>query len=218
MTPDPVQTPHLALPRALSLAALALFSLVALSGLAGMVAAAIPMPKSAWTLFGFEFVVTASAVLGFAYAKGGCRVSPAIGLASLGGCIGAASLLGFLSVQQRLGSVDLTAFVAVRCLAAAALGGLALIAGMNGERRSWATLFKGVLAGIPAVVGVAIFALPAGKPILNAFSNLGGFAGFILGTVVFLLLTASASAGVHLVIRSFQIAQGNDGPTRRTAA
>jgi len=200
------------------LAALGLFALVALSGLAGMAAAAIPMPKSAWTLLGFEFVVTASALLGLYYAKGGCRISPAIGLASLGGCIGAASLMGFLSVQQRLGGVDLTAFVAIRCLLAAAIGGLALIAGMNGDRHSWTTLIKGVLAGIPAALGVAIFALPVGKPILDAFSNLGGFAGFILGTVVFLLLTASASAGVHLVIRSFQLAQANDRPSGRSAA
>lgn len=218
MTADPVQTPESAPPRVLVVAALGLFAIVALSGVAGMVAAAIPMPKSAWTLFGFEFVVTVSAVLGLAYARGGCRIAPAIGLGSLGGCIGAASLLGFLSVQQRLGDVNLTPFVAVRCLIALALAGVALIAAMNGARRSWTTLLKGVLAGAPAAVVVAVLALPIGNPIMNAASNLGGFASFFIGTGVFLLFTASASAGVHLVIRSFQVAQSSDGTSQRTAA
>jgi hypothetical protein len=193
------------------MAAGVLLALVAFSGLAGLVAAAI-LPKPAWTLFGFEVVVTVSAVLGLGFARSGCRDAPAIGLACIGGCIGAASVLGYLSVQGILGGLSLTPFVAGRCGATLAIGGLALIAAMRGDRRSWTTLFKGGLVGLPALAGAALLILPVGRPVLSAVSNLGGFAAFVIGTVAFLALTASAAAGAHLVIRSFQTAgQGDRG-------
>jgi hypothetical protein len=204
--------------RFLALGAGACFALTALTSLAGLGGAALASPKPAWTLFGFEFVVAVSALLGLFFAKGGCRVAPAMGLACLGGTIGAASVLGFFSVQGTLSGVSLLPFLAVRGLIAAALGGLALIAAMQGDRRSWATLIKGVLAGMPALIGIALFILPAGKPVLSAVFGLGGFASFLIGTLGFLLLTASASAAVHLVIQSFQTAsQGRSGQGRTPA-
>lgn len=210
---DPAPDSGYVPPKTLVLASGACFALLGVSGIVGMVAAALPIPKPAWTLFGFELVVTISSFIGLVFAKSGCRVAPAIGLACLGACIGAASLLGYLSVERALGGVSLTPFVGLRCLGAAALAGLAVIAALKGDPRSWATLFKGAIVAAPAAAGVAVFALPIGKPILNAVSNLDGFIAFILGTVVFLLLTASASAGIHLMIKSFQIA-GGGSPSR----
>jgi hypothetical protein len=188
------------------LAAGGLFALVALSGLAGIAAAAIPMPKSAWTLCGFEVVVTVSAVLGLIFVRSGSRDAAAIGLATLAFCVGAASFLGYFSVQKSLGGVNLAPFLAFRCLTSASLGGLALIAAMRGDLRAWTTLFKGIAVGIPAALGLALFVLPAGKRVLDAVSGLGGFAAFVVGTLAFLAFTASAAAGIHLVIRSFQTA------------
>ncbi len=201
-------------PKGLVVAAGGLFALLAVSGLGGLLASVALASKPAWTLFGFEAVVTVSAIVGLLYTRSGCRSGSALGLAAVGGTIGAASLLGYLGVQGSLGTLSLMPFVGVRCLAAGGVLGLALIAAMRGNRRSWTTLFKGVVAGIPAAAAVAVFVVPGGKRVLDAVSGLGGFATFIIGTFAFLLATASASAAVHLIVRSFHIAAEDDGNAR----
>jgi hypothetical protein len=186
----------------MALLASGLFVAIALSGLAGLAAAAIPMPKPAWTLFGFEVVVTVSAILGFVYVRTPNPSAPAMGLAWLAGCIAAASALGFLSAQQ-LGGVSTLPFAAGRVLLAAGIGGIAIVAALGSDRRRWATLFKGVAAGIPVVASLGLLVLPFGQRLLAKVGT-GGTLSFVIGTLAFLVLTALAAASVHLIVRSFQ--------------
>ena len=78
------------------------------------------------------------------------------------------------------------------------------MAALGRDRRRWTTLFKGVAAGIPVVIAVGLLVLPAGQRLLDRLGSVGGVLAFIIGTGVFLVLTALAAASAHLVIASFR--------------
>ncbi|MBX9736829.1 MAG: hypothetical protein K2X32_07875 [Phycisphaerales bacterium] len=169
----------------------------------GTGAVAVFQAKPAWFLLLFEIVVAAAGVFGVLIARGRFQNGPAIALASVAVCVGAASLLGFVGAGQAAGGFSLKGWFLARLFAAAvfamAAGGILLARSGKPALRSLAVglvlsaIFGGLLVGAMAVMGSKMWAgLPG-----------AGRVAIVLAAGAVLL--AVFSAAVHWVIRAFSL-------------
>jgi hypothetical protein len=194
----------------LRLLVLLISGLVALTALVvGPASAALPLfvtgARPAWALFGFELVTLAAAILGVLLGQGRFRSGPAIGLACIAGTILVASGLGWQSTAHALGGVSLNPLLAFRVAAALVLGLVAAWSALSRHPSSLRTACLGVLLIAPVVGAGGLLATSRGREWAGAAIGSSPAVEFIVASVAFLAATALLAAGVHLVIRAFEL-------------
>lgn len=187
-----------ALPRGIGGAVIATSALVALSGVAGIVASVANAPAK-WFLFGFELVALVAGVVGITIGVGRSRPGPALGLLCVAGAIASAALLGYLGAGREVLGTDLRAFMLGRFAAAGVLGALAAAAVLI---RRPAVAMTRLLVGIGCAAGFAALVFAAWK----FWPSLGGVLPSIQAIIgIFVAMTALGllAAAVHMIVQAF---------------
>jgi hypothetical protein len=191
-------------------------SAVAGAGAAVVVPLVVSGEQARWAMFGFEVVCAVAAALGVLVGLGRYASGPGLALACIAGTILVASRLGWQAGGRQIAGVSLSPLLAARGAAGLALG-LAGIAVVLGRRPgAWRTAFIGGLLILPVAAGAVALLVPAGRQAVGSW--LGTSPAFIFGVAVvaFLGATALLAAGVHLVIRAFEMGRTEE-PTSRSA-
>jgi len=175
---------------------------VVLSALA-TVGLAFVQAKPAWFLLMFEVVVATAGVFGVLLAMNRFRAAPAMTLACVSVCIGAASLLGYVGTGKTVAGFNLRAWFAARELAAvvlAAAAGAILVA--RSGRPALRSLAIGFL--LTAIFGGLVVASVALAK-ASFWIGLPGAAkvGIVLAGGA--LLLGVFAAAVHWVIKAFSV-------------
>lgn len=177
-----------------------------LSALLGLFLALFAVDNLVWPMLLFEPIVLGSAVATIAIGIGLQRNDLPMALATTAGCLAVAAILSTLAGRNTLGSGLLVPMLGVRLLIAACLGLWAawLVIGLRGD--AWRRLLIG-LALLAAGAGVASlgFIGPA-RPVREWLVSAGGFIASAAALVMFLVFLVLTAAGVHLVVRPFEMA------------
>lgn len=184
-------------------------SLVLLSALAGVAAAATRSP-TVWFMLGFEATIAFAAVFGVLVGFGRFRDGPALALLCVAGTIAAGSLLGFLAGR---GNIGLQPGWLVRFLLAREAAG-AIIAATAG----WIVLvrrpqlsFRRLWIGLACAVAFAGISLALWR-FSGQLGALGTMPGAFVGLVAAVTLLGLLAAAVHLLIGAFETGATDDGP------
>lgn len=199
----------------------AIAAVVLLSALATAVLAIVVPPKPAWTFLAFEIVTAACCALALPFARGAYREGPGLALTCFSGAVFACSVLGYLSVQGALGTTSLKLWVLARVALAGILGASAAATVLIRNPRSWGVLAKGIAFLAPHIAIVAVLGMKKSgiTPLMSLADRMIGLAGPVLGPaegvgaavrmgviiVIALILGGLFCAGLHLVIRAFEL-------------
>lgn len=189
---------------------------VALTAIAGAVAAIVIPAPPGWLMFGFELVVLVAAVMGFFVARGRFNEGPGLALACIAGSILACTVLGYVSINRTLGQFPLDLVVLSRLVAAGILGTLgALAVLLRNPGRSCPLMIKGLVLGLPVLAVAAAIILPQARSLLGPLGRLQGPTRAIVALVAFAAAGVLLSGAVHLVIRAFEAGRN---PTEQDGA
>ncbi|MBX3357166.1 MAG: hypothetical protein KF745_01930 [Phycisphaeraceae bacterium] len=188
-------------PTILRRTATAISALLLLSAVGGIILTVVNTPKPAWFALSFEVAILGATAVGLAAGLRRTGRCTAMAYACVAGVVMAGSFLSGLSAHWTLGSLDLRLIVIARIAAA---GVLALIA-------AWAILGRAPTRTVPMLAragaaGVVASGLLVGVWLLRAqFAGMSEVVRFVLGVVVFLILTGLVAAAVDRLIRAFEI-------------
>jgi hypothetical protein len=200
--------PVYSVPAAAKWTVIGLSALVALSALAGVIAAPlaprlVETTAPAWWLFAFELLALVAGVAGLFAARPAFAQAPGLGLLCVAGMIVASSVCGYLGVQGSFGPHSLREWL----LARLAAGGLIVLAAayavLSRNPRSFGSIARGLACLAPVVVlgGLAFWKRAAVMGVLN---DLNAFIRIAISITAMLAVAALVCAGVHLLIRAFE--------------
>lgn len=179
---------------------------VGLSALAGLIASPLPNPKPAWGMFIFEPVQLIAAVFGVLFARGRHNESPALALLCVAGVFVLASALAYVAIQREPIGKVFGPIMFLRIAGGFALVATAAVLVLNRRPRSWRTFFIGAGLLTPLVLMGGAVAMGVGRSLVQSVFGMGGFGGFVVQLLAFIVVTGLLAAGVHLVIRAFETA------------
>jgi|GEM_PF-5333418 len=187
-------------------------AILVLSGLFGLFQAMFSVDQLVWPMLLFEPVVLGGGLIAIAVGLGMQKSSVPMALATAAGCVAVAGFLSTLAGRNTLGAGLLVPMLGLRMVIAMALGLVSawLIIGpsMTGWRRI-------VIGSILLILGGGVAALsfigPA-KPVREWLLAQGGFIASAAALVMFIVFVILTAAGVHLVVRPFEIAMDEGTP------
>ncbi len=189
-----------------------------LTGLVGLGLAVFGVGTLVWPMLLFEPIVIGGGLITLAVGIGLQKQSIPLALATAAGCVAVAGFLSTVAGRNTLGSGMRVPMLGVRLVFAGLVGTWStwMVRGRN--RVAWQRLVVGcvLLALGGGIAGIA-FGGPA-RPIRDLLLSMGGFASSAIALVLFVLFVILVSAGVHLVIRPFEIALDSAGKENQSAA
>lgn len=188
--------------RAFTLTTGAVCALVGLSAIAFTAAAAL-QPKPLWFLIGFELVTLTAAIFGVLLSLGKFKGGPAIGLLCVSACVGVGALLGYVSVNGKLGSFGMKPWFFAREGAALTLAtASALVVLLRQPQPALRALIRGAVLFIPVVVLVV-----GTRALMNTtfWADTSGPLKVVAVVVIFGLVLGFFAASVHYVLKAFAI-------------
>ncbi|MEO1585594.1 MAG: hypothetical protein AAFR96_13620 [Planctomycetota bacterium] len=180
---------------------------LALSALVGLVVALKPSilggSQPLFMLAIFEAITALSGITLILLALGRYREGPALtaGLAAFAVAVGA--VLGSVSTNNQIGSLDLRPLVIARLAAAAGIG----IGGLALSLRSAASLIRlvvGAMLVVPVVAALGLFLLGRLAGIIDRFDALHPAVSLSAAIAAGIAALVAVSAGGHLIIRAFE--------------
>jgi hypothetical protein len=180
---------------------------ILLSALAGAPLAAIAPDKPAWPMLGFEVVIALAGIIGLFLGFTRPTQSPGLAMLCVAGTVFLCAALGYLSVGGSLGSFPMKLWLLLRLALAAITGAAAawaVLGSRPGETLPKATVGIALLAPSAAAVGLVVTGtLPKLASLVPASVPSGVLltAGVLIGTAA----AATLCAGVHKIIRAFEI-------------
>ncbi|MDX2017776.1 MAG: hypothetical protein SFY95_09085 [Planctomycetota bacterium] len=199
-----------------------LSGLVALSALAGSIAAPLA-PKlvettaPAWWLFAFELLALIAGVTGLFIARPAFAQAPGLGLLCVAGMVVASSVCGYLGVQGTFGPHSLKHWLLARLAAGGLITLAAAYAVLSRNRRSYATIARGLACLVP-LAAIAVVALWKRAPVMGFLSDLNAFVRIAIAITAMLGLAALLCAGAHFIIRAFESCRQPAGSANSNAA
>jgi hypothetical protein len=183
-------------------------SAVAFSAIGTIAAFLLAGPHPVWFLFGFELVIAITAPMGMLFAMGRFQDGQGLGLACLSGTIAVGSLLGWMGADRHLitshGDISLKFWLAGRLAAAAALGAMGVWLVLSRNQRSWYYLIRAAACGLPLAGLLCVYVFGRGA-LGRAVGAIPGWITGTLGAVGAVVAIALISAGVHCLIRAFEM-------------
>lgn len=187
-------------------------AVLALTGLFGLYLGTLSAGTLVWPMLLFEPVVAGCGIVAACVGLRIQKSSVPMALATAAGCAAVAGFLSTVSGRNTLGGSMLVPLLGVRLAIAVLLGVWAAWLVLGPNRRAWERLLVGtVLLVAGAGLSSVAFIGPA-KPLRDWLLSLGGFvasAAALVGFIVFVILVA---AGIHLVVRPFEMALDADRP------
>lgn len=188
--------------RAFTIITGAVCALIGLSALAFAAAASL-QPKPLWFLMGFELVAFVAGFFGVLLSLGKFKGGPAIGLLCVSACVGVGALLGFVSVNGKLGTFDMKPWFFARegaALILAAASGLVVL--LRQPQPALKALIRGVVMFIPVVV-----LLVGTRALLNTtfWADASGPLRVAAVVIIFGMVLGFFAASVHYVLKAFAI-------------
>ena len=178
-----------------------------LSGLVGLGLAVFGVGTLVWPMLLFEPIVIGGGLITLCVGLGLQKQSIPMALATAAGCVAVAGFLSTVAGRNTLGSGILVPMLGVRLA----------ISGLIGFWATWMVLGPKRVAWQRLVVGCALLALGGGiaaigfigpaRPVRDWMLSMGGFVSSAIALVLFILFVILVSAGVHLVVRPFELAQ-----------
>ncbi len=181
-------------------------AILVLSGLVGLFLALFSVGNMVWPMLLFEPIVLGGGLIAIAVGLRVQRSSVPMALATAAGCIAVAGFLSTLAGRNTLGSGILVPMLGLRMVIAAALAVYAgwLVIGPNMNR--WRQVVIGcALLVLGGAIAASSFIGPA-KPFREWLLSLGGFATSATALVLFVIFVILTAAGVHLLVRPFEVA------------
>lgn len=179
-------------------------AVVGVSAAAGLIASAIPWPKPAWGMFGFEIVQIAAAVIGILFARGWWREHPAHVMLCVALVFVVGSVLAFVAIKGQPIGTYFTPVMLARISCGFLIAALAAFVTLNRNPKSWRSMIVGSVLLMPLVLAAGAGMTSPGRSAIRAILGVSGFGGFALQTALFLVVTALLAAGIHLIIRAFE--------------
>lgn len=193
-------------------------AILGLSALAGLFMAIFAVDNLVWPMLLFEPIVLgcgiAAVLVGLGYQRHGLPMA----LATIAGCLAIAAFLSTLAGRNTLGSTILVPMLGVRLLIAAGLGFWAVCLVLGRCASAWRRVALGA-ALLIAGAGVASlgFIGPA-KPLRESLLAAGGFVASAVALLLFIVFVVLTAAGVHLMVRPFEMALDAGQPDRSPAS
>ncbi|MBL0870238.1 MAG: hypothetical protein IBJ18_06630 [Phycisphaerales bacterium] len=167
------------------------------------IAAAALQPKPLWFLMGFELVTLTAAVFGVLLSLGKFKGGPAIGLLCVSACFGVGALLGYVSVNGKLGTFGMKPWFFTReaCALVMAIGSASVVL-LRQPQPALRALIRGVAMFIPVVVVLA-----GTRALLNTtlWADASGPMKVAAVVVIFGVVLGFFAASVHYVLKAFAI-------------
>ncbi len=181
-------------------------ALLALSALLGLILASFSVDSLVWPMLLFEPVILgcgiALVLAGLGYQRAGLPMA----LATIAGCTAVAGFLSTVAGRNTLGSTLLVPMLGGRLLIAAALGLWAVVLVLGPRAAAWKRFaLGGLLLGAGAALASLAFIGPA-KPLRESLVAAGGFVSSAAALVLFVVFVVLVAAGVHLIVRPFEMA------------
>lgn len=187
---------------------------LALSALVGLALALFSVDQLVWPLLLFEPIVLGGGLVTLAVGLRIQKASVPMALATAAGCVAVAGFLSTVAGRNTLGSGVLVPMLGMRLVLAAALSVWAAVLVIGPDPKGWRRLAVGsVLLVLGAGLASLAFIGPA-KPVREWLLSMGGFTASAAALVLFLLFVILVAAGVHLVVRPFEVALDRPGPAR----
>lgn len=186
-----------------------------LSAAAGVIASLVANERPALALFGFEIVTAVASVLGLLFARGRYTDAPGLALASVGGTVFVASVLGFIGVgpEGELGGVGMRPFLLARVAAAAGIGLLGAHCVLMRHPKGWPTAIRAALLGLPVLAaGVGALTLYRRERLWTLLDGYPVVLQLAIVILAFIVLGTLTCISIHLAIRAFEY--GRTGPDR----
>lgn len=193
-------------------------AVLVLSGLVGLFLATFSVDQLVWPMLLFEPVVLGGGLIAIAVGLGMQKSSVPMALATAAGCVAVAAFLSTVAGRNTLGSGLLVPMLGVRLVTAAALGLYAVWLVIGRNITGWRRIVTGlVLLALGCGIAASSFIGPA-KPFREWLVSLGGFATSATALVLFVVFVILTAAGVHLLVRPFEIAMDEGGPEGSSAS
>lgn len=181
-------------------------ALLAISGMFGLYLGLFSAGTLVWPMLLFEPIVVGAGLITIAVGLGRQRSFVPMALATAAGCVGVAAFLSTVAGRNTLGGGLLVPMLGLRLAIAGVLALWAAWLVLGPDTKAWRRV---VLGGILLLLGGGIaaigFAGPA-KPIRDVLLSMGGFVASAAALVLFVVFVILVSAGVHLLVRPFEIA------------
>lgn len=187
-----------------------------LSGFLGLFLASFSVDQLIWAMLLFEPIVIGGGLIAIAVGMGKQRSSVPMALATAAGCVAVSGFLSTVAGRSTLGSGLLVPMLGVRLVIAGALGLYAAWLVIGPNRDGWRRIAMGsVFLTLGGVLAALSFIGPA-KPFREWLLSMGGFTASAAALVLFVLFMILTAAGVHLLVRPFEMAM--DSGTREGPA
>lgn len=192
--------------------------LLVFSGLFGLYLGAVSAGTLVWPMLLFEPIVVGCGVVAICVGLQIQKSSVPMALATSAGCLAVAGFLSTVAGRNTLGSSLLMPLLGVRLVIAALLSAWAAWLVLGPSRQAWQRVLVGCLL-LAAGAGLSSMAfIGQAKPLRDWLLSFGGFvasAAALVGFIVFVILVA---AGIHLVVRPFEMALDADRPRPKPAS
>jgi hypothetical protein len=186
--------------------------LLALSALVGLALALFSVDQLVWPMLLFEPIVLGGGLIALAVGLRLQKASVPMALATAAGCVAIAGFLSTTAGRNTLGSGLLVPLLVGRLVLAAGLGGWAAMLVVGPSRRGWSRIAIGAaLLALGGGLAALAFIGPA-KPFREWLLSLGGFVASAAALLLFVIFVILVAAGVHLVVRPFEIALDEGDP------
>ena len=129
----------------------------------------------------------------------------------MSGTILVAAGLGWQGAGRQLFSVSLTPILGGRVLASMVLGAIGAWTVLARDKRSLRLAFVGALLILPVLIGAGAVFHPTGRRILDTVMGTSPGMQFLVAVGGFAVVAVLLSAGLHLLIRAFEMGRTSSG-------
>lgn len=187
------------------------------SAIAGAGAALRAFPETLWGMLGFELVAVVAGVLGVLAGLGRFRSGYGLALLCVAGTFFTSAIFGLyldarLNAQTPDGQAMVKYAILGRIALAAGLGGLAGLAVLIRDGRSWGLLLKGALLLAPVIAALGWVWVTKGRALTTPLEGILSPVRTVAMVLGGLVLMVVFSVGAHLCIRAFEITRPDDAP------
>ncbi|MEQ8316047.1 MAG: hypothetical protein RIE77_09245 [Phycisphaerales bacterium] len=181
-------------------------AVLGLSALVGLYLAAFSIENLVWPMLLFEPVLLGCGIglvlVGLGYQRDGLPMT----LATIAGCAAIAGFLSTVAGRNTLGSTLLVPMLGGRLLIAAALGVWAIVLVLGPRASAWRRVALGALLLLVGGGLASLSFIGPAKPLRESLVAAGGFVSSAVALVVFIVFVVLVAAGVHLMVRPFEMA------------
>mgnify|MGYP001791499829 CR=1 FL=1 len=181
-------------------------AILTVTGLVGLGLAVFGVGTLVWPMLLFEPIVVGGGLITLFVGLGLQRQSVPMALATAAGCVAVAGFLSTVAGRNTLGSGILVPMLGLRLVISGVIGLWATVMVLGSDRIAWQRLVVGcVLLAFGGGIAAIAFIGPA-RPVRDFLLSMGGFVSSAVALVLFVLFVILVSAGLHLVVRPFEMA------------